>query len=440
MPPSDTSQISTGRSSPPRSPFARALANVGWLLSSKGVGAALSLVYLALATRTLGLHGFGEFALILGAAQGVAALVGFESWQGVVRFGLRHLHDGRTDRLLALIRFSLLLDVAAALFGCGVAAAALAVMRVRFGWSASLAEAAFLFALVTLLSVRSTAIGILRLHDRFALGAVADAVTPIARFFGAILAVWAHATVTGFLIAWALGEVLTAITYWIGAARVQPGIIGRPQPLSRVAGDNPGLIRFAWQTNLATTLNASSRQFTVVVVGFVAGPAAAGGYRLAYQLSLALLRGSDLFARAVFPEVARAHARKDSDDLATLARNSARFTVGAGLITCILVPVLGSPALHLIGGRDFGPVYPLLVLLGIAASLDIMAVGFEPLLIGTGRAATALRIRMASVALLFGGMVAFMSRWGAVGAGAANILASALALVLLVANVRRLRV
>ncbi|HEX7852706.1 MAG TPA: lipopolysaccharide biosynthesis protein [Sphingobium sp.] len=429
MPPSDTQ----------RSSFGRALGNVGWLLSSKGVGAVLSLVYLALATRTLGIRGFGEFALILGAAQGVAALVGFESWQGVVRFGIRHLHEGARDKLLALIRFSLLLDIVAALIGCGVAVVALAVMRARFGWSADLARDAFLFALVTVLSVRSTAIGVLRLHDRFALGAVADSVTPIARFFGALFAVWQHATVSGFLIAWALGEVLTAVTYWISAARVQPGILGRPASIAQVAADNPGIIRFAWQTNLATTLNAASRQFAVVVVGFVAGPVAAGGYRLAYQLSLALLRGSDLFARAVFPEVARAHAKKDSDDLATLARNSARFTVSAGLITCIAVPLLGSPALHVIGGKDFGAVYPLLVLLGIAASLDIMAVGFEPLLIGTGRAATALRIRLLSVAVLFGGMIAFMAKWGAVGAGIANIMASALALALLVISVRRLR-
>lgn len=429
MPPSDRQRTS----------FGRALGNVGWLLSSKGVGAVLSLVYLALATRTLGIGGFGQFALILGAAQGIAALVGFESWQSVVRFGLRHVQDGRQDRLHALIRFSLLLDLAAALVGCAVAAVALTIMRARFGWSEELAHGAFLFALVLLLSIRSTAIGVLRLHDRFALGALADSVTPIARFSGALLAVWLHATVTGFLIAWALGEVLTAATYWIGAARVQRGMVGRPEPLAQVAADNPGILRFVWQTNLATTLNASSRQFAVVVVGFVAGPVAAGGYRLAYQLSLALLRGSDLFARAVFPEVARAHARQDKSDLAALARNSARFTVTAGLITCVLVPLLGSPALHLIGGRDFGPVYPLLVLLGIAASLDIMAVGFEPVLVGTGRAGTALRIRLLSVAILFGGMVALMAEWGAIGAGVANLLASTLSLILFAFAVRRLR-
>ena len=39
----------------------RVFANMGWLLGGRGFNAVLSLVYLALATRTLGLDGFGAF-------------------------------------------------------------------------------------------------------------------------------------------------------------------------------------------------------------------------------------------------------------------------------------------------------------------------------------------------------------------------------------------
>ena len=48
----------------------RAIArNLGWMLASRGVLAVLSLVYLAIVTRTLGVAGFGRFALITGASQ-----------------------------------------------------------------------------------------------------------------------------------------------------------------------------------------------------------------------------------------------------------------------------------------------------------------------------------------------------------------------------------
>lgn len=48
----------------------RILRNIGWLLGSRGVPAALSLVYLALATHVLGLEEFDRFALLLGSVSG----------------------------------------------------------------------------------------------------------------------------------------------------------------------------------------------------------------------------------------------------------------------------------------------------------------------------------------------------------------------------------
>lgn len=417
--------------------FGRALRNVGWLLIAKVVGAVLSLFYLALATRTLGVAKFGEFSLILGTAQAAAALVGFETWQVLVRFGMAHLHRSSRDALRRLVHFCLALDAVSALIGCAIVALALWGMRSHFGWSAALTCDALLFSVVMLLSIRSTAIGILRLHDRFAAGAIADVVTPIARFAGALVAVWHYPTVTGFLVAWAVAEVLTAAAYWISATRVLPNAVGMQFGTRQTAAENPGLWRFSWRTNLNTALGASSRQFAVVLVGFVLGASAAGGYRLAHQLSQALVRLSELFSRAVFPEVTRAHAGERDQDLALLARQSARLAIWAGLITCLAVPVLGHTVLRVVAGASYLGAYPLLVVLGLAAGLNIMAVGFEPVLLGTGRDKQVLRIRIASAALLFAVIIPLMLLLGAAGAGIATLLSSALALALLMWARRR---
>ncbi|OWK29568.1 lipopolysaccharide biosynthesis protein [Sphingomonas mucosissima] len=413
------------------SPFRRALRNVGWLLTGKGVGAVLSIVYLALATRSLGVQGFGTFTLILSTAQAVAALVGFQTWQIVVRFGMAHRENGAAGALSRLIRFCLALDIGGALVGIAIAGAALWLMQAHFAWPGSLAWQAFGFSVILLLSVRSTAVGILRLHDRFAVGAAADSVTSIARFVGALVAVWQGATLTGFLIAWAAAEVLTALGYWISAARIAPLAIGRSREPATVATENPGIWHFAFVTNVNSTLNAASRQFAVVLVGLLTGAAAAGNYRLAYQLSQSLVRLADLFARGVFPEVTRAHAGQRHGELRKLVRQSAKLAMGVGLATCLLVPLLGKSALHLIAGEAYLGAYPVLVLLGLAAGLDIMAVGFEPVLLGTGHAGQALRIRMLSAAVLFALVFLLMPSFGVIGAGAASLLASAVALLAL---------
>jgi O-antigen/teichoic acid export membrane protein len=422
-------------------PFGRALRNVGWLLTGKGVGAVLSIIYLALATRSLGVQKFGQFSLVLSTAQAVAAFAGFQTWQIVVRFGMTHRErpgGGDVAALARVVRFCLLLDLGAALVGCVLASIAMLLMQDHFGWSPHLTRNALLFSFVLLLSVRSTAVGVLRLHDKFATGAGADAVTPLVRFIGAGIAVWWHATVTGFLIAWAASEVLTAVAYWISASRAAPGLMSQWRGGLRAPAENPGLWRFAFVTNIGSTLTVASRQVVVVLVGLVTGAAAAGNYRLAYQLSQSLVRLADMFARGVFPEVSRADASRTYEGLVALVRQSGKLAVAVGGATCVLVPLLGSPALHLIAGAKYLGAYPVLVLLGIAAGFDIMAVGFEPVLLGTGHATQALVIRVVAAAVLFIAVALLMPPLGVIGASIASLIASALLLAMLVHAALRL--
>ena len=52
----------------------RALTNTGWLMGARGINAVLSLAYLALATRALGIEGFGQFILVVAFAQAISGL------------------------------------------------------------------------------------------------------------------------------------------------------------------------------------------------------------------------------------------------------------------------------------------------------------------------------------------------------------------------------
>jgi O-antigen/teichoic acid export membrane protein len=65
----------------------RALTNTGWLLGARGVHAVLSLVYLALATRVLGLDRFGLFVIAFTFAQIVVGFTSFQTWQSIIRWG-----------------------------------------------------------------------------------------------------------------------------------------------------------------------------------------------------------------------------------------------------------------------------------------------------------------------------------------------------------------
>jgi hypothetical protein len=187
------------------------LRNTGWLLAGKIVGAVLSLIYLGLATRSLGPTAFGQFVVILGTGQAIATIVSFESWQLLIRYGMGFLRAGQSDALGRLVAFCTILDFAGAIIGAGLAVAGVALLGPWFGWSSGTQTQALIFCFVLLVSFRSAATGVLRLHDRFGAAALAETVTPVVRLIGALLVISTGASVTGLLIAWAVAELVTAI-------------------------------------------------------------------------------------------------------------------------------------------------------------------------------------------------------------------------------------
>lgn len=169
--------------------------NLAWLRASKGVVAILSLPYLAIATRTLSVTNFGRFALIVGAAQALTALVTFEMWQVIVQYGTRHVHNGDDRALAALLRGCAAIDAISAALGVAAAAVVLAFWHDELGIGTTLHRATLIYAAAQLFSIRSTPIGILRMRDRFSLAALVDGVTPVVRLVGAGLVAVFHPTV-----------------------------------------------------------------------------------------------------------------------------------------------------------------------------------------------------------------------------------------------------
>src|SRR5690606_14778257 len=195
----------------------RALQNTGWLMGARGINAVLSLGYLAMATRALGLEGFGQFILCVTFAQAVTGLVSFQTWQSVVRWG-------QTPKgAEAAAGFAFALDLLTVVVGTAIAALLLAVAGDWLPVPTELRWETFALTVVFLLAIRSTPTGILRLHDRYARGAAADYVTSIVRLAGAALAVILAPNIASFILVWAVAEFATAAVYWryaLGCQRI----------------------------------------------------------------------------------------------------------------------------------------------------------------------------------------------------------------------------
>jgi O-antigen/teichoic acid export membrane protein len=400
-------------------PLQRVFRNAGWLLASKFLAAPLSLLSLALVTRSLGPKGFGEFTLIVGLGQAVASLVAFQSWRVLLRFATGPYLLGDHRHVSRLVWFCILMDIAAAIAGCFIAVLLISLLARHYGWSGGTARHAAVFAFVLLLTVRSTAVGALRLHDKFRDGAAAASATPVIRLAGAILAVLIGTGVNGFLLAWAAAEAGTTAAYWFFVwKQARPALGG--QPLKRilaVPSEHPGFWRFALFSNVNSTMASASQQIALLAVGYVGGATAAGFFRLAFQLGQALLALAEMLSRSLYAEMA-SDARGGMRAL--LARtNKAALMGGAAVI--LVVIILGKPALYLIGGAPYLPAYPLLVLLGSAAAVQLIGVSFEPALMALNRTGLLLQIRAVAVLCLVALLFLLLPDFGAIGAAMAML-------------------
>lgn len=406
--------------------FSRILANTGWLLGGKGVGAVLSLAYLAIVTRTLGVADFGRFALVLSAATVIKTIVSFESWQIIVRYGQAHMDAGAGDALNRVLRFCILIDLASAVAGGAIAAGIILIFGDLLALSPGMGWQAWAFCMVTMVTIRSSPMGVLRLFDRFDSAAFAETMIPVGRMIGALAAWIFMPTITGYLIAWGAAELLCALAYWWLALRVGGDRLGSWSAGSGwdARQENPGIVGFLTATNLQTTLASMGQQVAVLIVGLFVGPTGAGLYRLANQLANSLTKISGLLSRSIFVELSRTGTAQGKEALGELFRRTNRLALVAGAVIIALIVTIGHPLLGLVAGQAFLSAYPLLLLLGVAACIELVGVSYRPLLMATDRAGLSLRITFVSTLLLLGLQAALLPLYGTNGAAAANIVAS----------------
>ena len=392
----------------------RALTNTGWLMGARGVNAVLSLGYLALATRALGLEGFGKFVLAVSFAQALTGLASFQTWQAVVRWG--HQRESAAEA----VGFALALDLVTVVAGSVGAGLLLWFAGDWLPVPPALRHEAFWLTVVMLLAVRSTPTGILRLHDRYALAATADAVTPVVRLVGAVGVFLLAPTSAAFVIVWGVAELATAFAYWRFALRLEP-IPWRKISLAQLPRAEKDAWRFVWGTGLSGALLIASRQLIVLLVGALGGAALAGIYRVAAQLGEGLLKLAQALLRATYPELVR-----DPDAARQIAARIGRIAVVTGVVTVAFGALAGHWVILAIAGREYLAAYgPMLILAG-AAAIELAGAPLEALLVARGRALTNFLLRAVPTFLALVALPLAVARGGAGGAAAAVLVASSL--------------
>lgn len=407
----------------PRSALGRVLGNAGLLLGGRTVNAVVSLGYMALAGRALGVQDFGALVLIHAFTQLMGDAVKFQSWQTVIQYAAGPLAENRAQDVQRVIRFTLGLDLASGVLAALAGLAGALVFSGALGWSEAQAPAAAVYALSSIFMTPATQIGVLRLLDRFDLLAAQAALIAVGRLIGCAVAVALDAPLEGFLCAWAFGTVLAFVVLTAGSLRAlaQRNLLAGFSWRGPLMRHMPGAWRFAWATNLSSTIDVLFTHVSTLAVGGLLGAAPAALWRVGAQVGDAIAKPAKLLIPALYPELARMRLGEGQAAMWRLALQTGLLAGGVGVLLLVVALFAGGPLLALVMGEAFRAASTAMTWQVAAAVVSILALPLEPMLVSLGRPGSALRVRLGVCAIYLTLLFPVVSRYGINGAGALGV-------------------
>ncbi len=371
--------------------FRTIVRNASYLASGKIGGALLGLIALACAGRGMTPALFGTLVLIHSYANGVGAVVKFQTWQFIVRYGAPALERGDTAILRDVTGFAVGLDLASGLIGLAGGLLLLPHAAGWFGIGAENLNMAMLYCTLIPTMTAATPTGVLRVFDRFDQIALQQLVTPLVRAFGAALSYLCGFGFTGFVLTWYIADLSGDLCLWALSIRelrrrrmtdaLRPGLFGPARRLSGAWG-------FVWTTNVAHSIWAAWGPVSNLVVGALLTPAAAGLFKIAATFFDSASKPAELLSRSFYPEIMRLDP--SSRHPWQLAVRSALISGAIAVVVLLIVSIGGEPVIDLVFGKRYVEAYDLLQLMTASLVVAMAAFPLESLLYMAGRERSAL--------------------------------------------------
>jgi O-antigen/teichoic acid export membrane protein len=419
----------------------RVFKNFGLLLGGRGVAGIVSLGTLALMGHGLTPEQFGTVVLVQTFAMTARGLVTIQPWAAVIHFGTPALQRGDEDEFKRLIAYTGLIDLVG-----GIAAALLGILFAStvaglLDWDPEIVLLAQIYSSALVIAIEATPKGILRLFDRYDLLSLQGIIRPILRLVGVAIAFLNDSGVLGYLAAY----YVTNLAHYFSLV-----LIARHEMRKRVTGslyvglhpdqvhrDCPALWRYMLTVYWQKLLDLVQRRVATLLAGVLFGAAAAGLYRVAWDLSNVLAKPVLMLRQSILPDLARLwHDHDQSFRRLTLRSGLIAGTASAAIFG--LVVVVGRPLIELVMGPAYIDAAPLLVLLVLAGTIDLYGFALRPAGYAMGRPGVIVAINTVAM-LIYGGLFfGLTSPFGLLAPGLASVAAALISLVSLTVAVLRL--
>jgi O-antigen/teichoic acid export membrane protein len=365
---------------------------LGWAKISGGniASGLLRLAALAIATRALGVSGFGIIVLIDAYVRVIDGLVNFQSVHVMTRFLTEAQHDGHIHRFRGLVKAGLLVDGATALLSFVVGIALLLAVGPTLGISPEWVPLAMLYCVVLLTRLLGVAEATFRCFDRYWAIGLRETISGITMVLGSLLAWWLQGGVTAFVLIWMFSEILANILF-VGWLIVVLRLEGVGAVHDAAAGSAVSESRGFWplllQTNLTFGIRTLTQHGDLLITGALLGPIPAGLLRAAKNTAALLSLVGRPLQQVASAHITRLWSEGNAHALLQYTRNICIAAGGAGAAVAIIFIPYGHVPLAILFGEEFTGAARALAVLAAANAVYLAGVTLLPtmLTLGEGR-------------------------------------------------------
>ena len=409
-----------------RSLRSRLSRNLSWTFGSQLFISIAAVVTLFITARALGPAGLGILALVESFVRIVDLILRLEPWQAVIRYAIQAQHRGDTTAFLRLIKLSVLIDAAGGVLAGVVCMILAPFVAPLIGLPEGVGEEyIWVMALGLFFSFRPTAIAVLRIFDRFDRLAWVDMISALVRLLLTVVAWLAGLGIWAFLVILLVQSLLDGLLAFAVALhelrkRGHHGAL-TAQGLAALR-ENPGFLRFLWNSNFNVILRQSANRFDVLVLGAMMSPAAVGVYQLGKRVMNRLTKLAGPLRQTIYPELARLW---DKGKIHQFNRLVLIFSASILLLQLVIaVPFMLNMerVIAVLFGPAFAGAGPVMNILLISAIIFASGVALNPALLAMGKDRMLVRVTMLSTLLFALSFLPFVHFWGVEGAAASNLI------------------
>ncbi len=364
--------------------------NASLLFSGKAAAGGFAALQTVILARILGVTDYGLLQFVIAYIAMMNQFFDVRVWETAVRYIGSYWEKGESDKTLAMIKLSYVLDVGSGAVSFIIAIVTAKVISKYVIHSPEAYIYIWIYAVGLFVeTAKLTSDAILRVFEKYKNIAVINSLENLTQLVLVAALLLLGLGIKGALYGLVISNfIAAAVRLWAVMRVLEEKKLGSwlSADIFLIKGQWKEIAWFLGNTSFMATLKTGSDKYLgMMILGFFAGKEAVAFYRIANSVAGILNRIVDTLYEAIFPELIKFTTIKAMDEFRKYIKESTKNLMKLIVPVTVLIIVFAGPIVRLVFGEDYAPATNTLRILALGVLIARYTYWINPALLAMDR-------------------------------------------------------